>query len=208
MEALFASAGNDTSGDSLEGAHRRYRQRIAESPSLFTYGNYAHFLGDFGKKKAAEENFQKAFDCVPDPETASQGIKDAYCLYLGFYAQLNESCGEYQLAKERYDTILLLNPTDPLAMGNLAVLLHRHLKQHDAAEAAYLLAIEAHPAHAGIIGKYANFLKHVRQNFDGAADLYQQAIEANPQHADCLGNYAVLLHGKTHLYAHSYRCRL
>ena len=152
--------------DAKSNRGEQYYQDLMKSrgETLVTLGGYAQYLIDIEEdNERGEAMFERALTL-----RAHDGTEDtAWALYTSLYAS-HLSSKDPDRAKRLYEQVLAAVPMHPLALGNMAVLIHRIGKNHDEAEHAYLRAIKAHPKHASIILKYANFLKHVRKDFDGA----------------------------------------
>jgi len=78
-------------------------------------------------------------------------------------------------------------------LGQYAVLLSEHRRDHDEAERLYKLAIEADPNNANNLGNYAVFLDKNRGDYDEAERFYKLAVEADANDAHWLSGYAIFL---------------
>lgn len=114
---------------SVDDVQSTFRAAAAEQEDLFSLTALAHLLADLGQNDEAALYFEKALKC-PDhapKDGSSSWDGETRGLAMGWYAALVEANGSEGAAKAEglYKAALRMNETDPLAMGNYAVFLHR-----------------------------------------------------------------------------------
>ncbi|EQC33333.1 hypothetical protein, variant [Saprolegnia diclina VS20] len=180
----------------------KYRLRVEKRPSCVHLSRYAQLLLVAGNVADARGVFRASMeacahhtdighafqlDLVPCLRTLA-----AYAFFLEHYEDDDE------MACALYERVLAVDPTQALAMGNYAMLLHKmSLESPLRIDQAYEAAIERYPRHGTVLCKYAGWLVQQRR-LALAEQMYLEAIDAAPASPDVVGNYAAFLHSIKH----------
>jgi Flp pilus assembly protein TadD len=190
----------------------KYRARVAASPddgeAKFSLARFLAELTD-GNDACAQQRWQEA-DALfqgllngPNGAAGGDGAgagdgalsgqqRRTFARYRAWYASFLEGSNRWEEAERQYAAALSLHPTEPLGMGNHALLAQKQ-RRKSGGKAARLLeaALAAHPRHGSLVLKLAA-TKKAKQDLGGAEELYQRAAGlARGDDGEAAGAYAV-----------------
>jgi len=114
----------------------------------------------------------------------SDSIWDLLALANAYYYS-----GQYEDARETYDRILSLNPSDPTILHNRGVT-YIKLERYDEALADFNRSLELRPDHPGTLTNRGVTYYHMERYDEALAD-YNRSLELRPDHPDTLMNRGV-----------------
>ncbi|KDO31288.1 hypothetical protein SPRG_03904 [Saprolegnia parasitica CBS 223.65] len=131
---------------------------------------------------------RRSWPHLPDPPCAVPTDACGVRIFLEHFE------GDDEMACALYERVLAVDPTQALAMGNYAMLLHKCRPASPLRiDQAYEAAIERYPRHGTVLCKYASWLVQQRR-LALAEQMYLEAVDASPTSPDIVGNYAAFLH--------------
>jgi len=111
-----------------------------------------------------------------------------------WFAVFLEDNRYFDASEREYRACLEIEPSNPLALGNFALFVHKVRRDRVQALSLFERAVKEHPSHVAILIKFAGVRKACG-DLDGAQELYQRASQLEgPTNGDARGAYAVFLH--------------
>jgi len=190
----------------LQKHEAQYRSRAADvgdAPSKLALARFlAEAVATDGAVAEAEQLYCEAIAGLHPEGVFASELGPAARRDLGrcraWFAVLLEGRGRLDEAEAQLKASLDADPTQPLALGNYAVFLHKVRRDRAGACELFEAAVKAHPAQATVLIKFAAFKKALGDHKRAEA-LYERAVGCAPDgDGDAAGAYAVFLHATKH----------
>jgi tetratricopeptide (TPR) repeat protein len=152
---------------------KTHKQRVGDWQKQFE--ELSKRVNEPGKTKTAEEELKPVREAVA--VAAERLTKEK-----GWWSWALKADAEKDLTKREaiYREGLKDFPKSAALVGDFAVFMKNHRKDHDEAERLFRQALELDPKHPRNICNFATFMVQVHKDYDEAERLYRRAFELDP----------------------------